>query len=121
MRNPSITIPPEPLGAPRYGAPRAKSQPRCRKLAADPALSTLLEALSPRGPPADMGSGPHFMLPPPFKSRGDSLIGQVVAANVVLVTLTVFAASLAAGLDLSISQQRWQFVVLALVIVLTFC
>jgi two-component system, NarL family, sensor histidine kinase UhpB len=61
------------------------------------------------------------MLPPPFKSRGDSLIGQVVAANVVLVTLTVFAASLAAGLDLSISQQRWQFMVLALVIVLTFC
>ena len=61
------------------------------------------------------------MILPPFKSRGDSLIGQVVAANVVLVTLTVFAASLAAGLDLSISQQRWQFVVLALVIVLTFC
>ena len=61
------------------------------------------------------------MLPSPFKSRGDSLIGQVVAANVVLVTLTVFAASLAAGLDLSISEQRWQFIVLALVIVLTFC
>ena len=61
------------------------------------------------------------MLPPSFKSRGDSLIGQVVAANVVLVTLTVFAASLAAGLDLSISRQRWQFIVLALVIVLTFC
>ena len=53
--------------------------------------------------------------------RGDSLIGQVVAANVVLVTLTVFAASLAAGLDLSIGEQRWQFIVLALVIVLTFC
>ncbi len=56
-----------------------------------------------------------------MRPRGDSLIGQVVAANVVLVTLTVFAASLAAGLDLSIGDQRWQFVVLALVIVLTFC
>ncbi len=56
-----------------------------------------------------------------MRPRGDSLIGQVVAANVVLVTLTVFAASLAAGLDLSIGEQRWQFVVLALVIVLTFC
>ena len=61
------------------------------------------------------------MLPPPHKTRGDSLIGQVVAANVVLVTLTVLAASLAAGLDLSISEQRWQFIVLALVIALTFC
>lgn len=56
-----------------------------------------------------------------MRPRGDSLIGQVVAANVVLVSLTVFAASLAAGLDLSIGRQRWQFVVLALVIVLTFC
>jgi len=61
------------------------------------------------------------MLIPPHRRRGDSLIGQVVAANVVLVTLTVFAASLAAGLDLSSRAQRWQFVVLALVIVLTFC
>ena len=58
---------------------------------------------------------------PRRRPRGDSLIGQVVAANVVLVTLTVFAASLAAGLDLSIGEQRWQFIVLALVIVLTFC
>ncbi len=56
-----------------------------------------------------------------LKPRGDSLIGQVVAANIVLVTLTVFAASLAAGLDLSVSAQRWQFMVLALVIALTFC
>ena len=58
---------------------------------------------------------------PRMRPRGDSLIRQVVAANVVLVTLTVFAASLAAGLDLSIGEQRWQFVVLALVIALTFC
>ena len=57
----------------------------------------------------------------PTKPSGDSLIGQVVAANVVLVSLTVFAASLAAGLDLSVGAHRWQLAVLGLVIVLTFC
>jgi two-component system, NarL family, sensor histidine kinase UhpB len=56
-----------------------------------------------------------------MRQRGDSLIGQVVAANVVLVTLTLFAASVVAGLDLSVSDQRWQFIVLGLVILLTFC
>ena len=54
-----------------------------------------------------------------MRPRGDSLISQVVAANVVLVTLTVFAAGLAAELDPSIGEQRWQF--LALMLVLTFC
>jgi two-component system, NarL family, sensor histidine kinase UhpB len=58
---------------------------------------------------------------PRLKRRDDSLIGQVVAANVVLVTFTLFAASLAAGLDISIGDQRWQFLVLALAIVLTLC
>jgi two-component system sensor histidine kinase UhpB len=53
--------------------------------------------------------------------REDSLIGQVVAANVVLVALTLFAASLAAGLDLTVSDQRWSFLILALAIVLTLC
>jgi len=55
------------------------------------------------------------------KRRDDSLIGQVVAANVVLVALALFAASLAAGLDLSLSDQRWQFLILALATVLTLC
>ena len=36
--------------------------------------------------------------------RDDSLIGQIVAANVVLVALTLFAASLAAGLDLTVDR-----------------
>ena len=36
--------------------------------------------------------------------RDDSLIGQIVAANVVLVAITLFAASLAAGLDLRVSR-----------------
>jgi two-component system sensor histidine kinase UhpB len=58
---------------------------------------------------------------PKFKRRDDSLIGQVVAANAVLVTLTLLAASLAAGLDISIAEQRWQFLVLALAIVPTLC
>jgi two-component system sensor histidine kinase UhpB len=53
--------------------------------------------------------------------RDDSLIGQVVAANVVLVALTLLAASLAAGLDLDIYDQRWQFLILALAIMLTLC
>jgi two-component system sensor histidine kinase UhpB len=58
---------------------------------------------------------------PRLTRRDDSLIGQVVAANVVLVALTILAASLAAGLDISVSEQRWQFLVLALAIILTLC
>jgi two-component system sensor histidine kinase UhpB len=58
---------------------------------------------------------------PRLKRRDDSLIGQVVAANVVLVTLTLLAASVAAGFDISIAEQRTQFLVLVLAIVLTFC
>ncbi|MGH2823355.1 MAG: hypothetical protein ACRDLY_10115, partial [Thermoleophilaceae bacterium] len=53
--------------------------------------------------------------------RDDSLIGQVVAANVVLVALTLFAASLAAGLDLTVRDQRWQFLILTMAIVLSLC
>jgi two-component system, NarL family, sensor histidine kinase UhpB len=53
--------------------------------------------------------------------RDDSLIGQLVAANVVLVALTLFAASLAAGLDLTVRDQRWQFLILAMAIVLSLC
>jgi two-component system sensor histidine kinase UhpB len=53
--------------------------------------------------------------------RDDSLIGQVVAANVVLVALTLLAASVVAGLDLQVPSERWQFLVLALAIMLTLC
>jgi two-component system, NarL family, sensor histidine kinase UhpB len=53
--------------------------------------------------------------------RDDSLIGQIVAANVVLVALTLFAASLAAGLDLTDRDQRWQFLILAMSILLSLC
>jgi two-component system, NarL family, sensor histidine kinase UhpB len=58
---------------------------------------------------------------PRMTRRDDSLIGQIVAANVVLVALTLFAASLAAGLNLDVREQRWQFLVLALAIILTLC
>jgi two-component system, NarL family, sensor histidine kinase UhpB len=58
---------------------------------------------------------------PSMTRRDDSLIGQIVAANVVLVAITLFAASLAAGLDLTVSDQRWSFLILALAIMLTLC
>jgi two-component system, NarL family, sensor histidine kinase UhpB len=53
--------------------------------------------------------------------RDDSLIGQIVAANVVLFALTLLAASIAAGLDLGSSDERWEFMIIALAIVLTLC
>jgi two-component system sensor histidine kinase UhpB len=53
--------------------------------------------------------------------RDDSLIGQIVAANVVLFSLTLLAASVAAGLDLGSSNERWEFMIIALAIVLTLC
>jgi two-component system sensor histidine kinase UhpB len=63
--------------------------------------------------------------PPRRQRRDDSLIGQVVAANVVLVALTVLAATLVAVTvtdgDLSISDQRGQIGILALAILLSFC
>ncbi len=62
-----------------------------------------------------------MQLPKRRLGRENSLAGQVVAANVVLVTLTLFGASLAAGLDITIEDQRWQFLVLALAVVLTLC
>jgi two-component system, NarL family, sensor histidine kinase UhpB len=58
---------------------------------------------------------------PRMTRRDDSLIGQVVAANVLLVALTLLAASLVAGLDLQVPSERWQFLVLALAIILTLC
>jgi two-component system sensor histidine kinase UhpB len=53
--------------------------------------------------------------------RGDSLIGQIVVANVILVTLTLVAASVVAGLDRSGNDSLGQLVVLGLVLILTFC
>ena len=58
---------------------------------------------------------------PRMTRSADSLLGQVLAANVVLVLLTILAASLAAGLDLDVPGQRWQFLILAMAMVLTLC
>src|SRR5919199_6906153 len=41
--------------------------------------------------------------------RRESLVGQVVAVNVLLVVAVLFAASAAAGLDLAVSDQRLRF------------
>jgi two-component system sensor histidine kinase UhpB len=53
-----------------------------------------------------------------MKRSTNSLIGQVVAVNVLLVFATLFAASAAASLDLRIDDQRTTFGMLALTIVL---
>jgi two-component system sensor histidine kinase UhpB len=53
-----------------------------------------------------------------LRSQTSSLAGQVVAVNVLLVVATLFAASAAANLDLTIKDQRWAFLLLALTIVL---
>jgi two-component system, NarL family, sensor histidine kinase UhpB len=52
------------------------------------------------------------------RSDSNSLVGQVVATNVLMVVATVFAASAAASLNLEVDDQRAQFAMLALSIVL---
>ena len=47
-----------------------------------------------------------------------SLLGQVVAVNVLLVVATLFAASAAANLNLELRDQRSQFALLAFTIIL---
>jgi two-component system sensor histidine kinase UhpB len=63
------------------------------------------------------GLDPIFMR----RSNSNSLIGQILAINVLLVTATLFAASAAAGLNLAVEDQRWQFALLAATIVLVLC
>ncbi|MBX5470626.1 MAG: sensor histidine kinase [Thermoleophilaceae bacterium] len=53
--------------------------------------------------------------------RRNSLIGQVLAVNVLLVTAALFAASVAARLDLAVRDERLQFTLLALAILLALC
>jgi two-component system, NarL family, sensor histidine kinase UhpB len=50
--------------------------------------------------------------------RRESLAGQVVAINVLLVVAVLFAASAAAGLDLAVNDQRLRFGAIAMSIVL---
>src|SRR5215204_2255734 len=53
-----------------------------------------------------------------MKRSTNSLIGQIVAVNVLLVVATLFAASAAASLDLQTHDDRTRFALLALSIVL---
>src|SRR3954454_21198254 len=50
--------------------------------------------------------------------RRESLVGQIVAVNVLLVVAVLFAASAAAGLNLAVSDQRIRFGALAISILL---
>src|SRR3954471_23905788 len=50
--------------------------------------------------------------------RRESLAGQVVAINVLLVVAVLFGASAAAGLDLAVNDQRLRFGAIAITIVL---
>ncbi len=56
-----------------------------------------------------------------MKRSNDSLIGEVTAVNVLLVTTTLLATTIAAGFDISPTEQPRQFAILALAIVLTLC
>src|SRR5690349_5870981 len=49
-----------------------------------------------------------------------SLLSQILALNLLMVTAGIFVASVASGLDLTIQGQRWQFLILAMAILLTF-
>src|SRR3954452_4089264 len=62
-----------------------------------------------------MGWGPHLRR---MKRSTNSLIGQIVAVNVLLVVSTLFAASAAASLNLATHDDRTKFGLLALSIVL---
>src|SRR5215208_4773036 len=50
--------------------------------------------------------------------RRESLVGQVVAINVLLVVAVLFAASAAAGLDLAVNDERLRFGAIAISILL---
>ena len=51
-------------------------------------------------------------------NRRESLAGQIVAVNVLLVVATLFAAGAAASLDLEVTDERARFALLAMTIVL---
>jgi two-component system, NarL family, sensor histidine kinase UhpB len=49
-----------------------------------------------------------------------SLLSQILALNLLMVTAGILVAIFTAGFDLSIEDQRWQFAVLAMALLLTF-
>jgi two-component system, NarL family, sensor histidine kinase UhpB len=50
--------------------------------------------------------------------KRESLSGQVVAANLLLVVAALFAASAASSLDLEITDERFEFALLAMTVIL---
>jgi two-component system, NarL family, sensor histidine kinase UhpB len=50
--------------------------------------------------------------------KRESLSGQIVAANLLLVVAALFAASVASSLDLKISDERFEFALLAMTVIL---
>jgi two-component system sensor histidine kinase UhpB len=52
--------------------------------------------------------------------RRPSLLSQIVALNLLMVTAGILVSILAGGFDFSIADQRWQLLILALAMVLTF-
>ena len=65
-----------------------------------------------------MGWGPHISVRRSNPPHPKSLAGQVIAANVFMVVATLFAASAASHLNLTIADQRVQFALLGLSIAL---
>ena len=64
---------------------------------------------------------PIFPVPRLYQAmRRPSLLSQILALNLLMVTAGILVSILAGGFDLSIEDQRWQFLVLALALVLTF-
>ena len=49
-----------------------------------------------------------------------SLLSQILALNLLMVTAGILVATLAGGFDFSSARQRWQFLVLAMALLLTF-
>ena len=49
-----------------------------------------------------------------------SLLSQILALNLLMVTAGIFVASIASGLNLTIQGQRWQFLILVMAAILTF-
>jgi two-component system, NarL family, sensor histidine kinase UhpB len=50
--------------------------------------------------------------------KRESLSGQIVTANLLLVVAALFAASLASSLDLNLDDERFQFALLAMTVIL---
>jgi two-component system sensor histidine kinase UhpB len=49
-----------------------------------------------------------------------SLLSQILALNLLMVTAAIFVATVASGLDFTIQDQRGQFLILVLALLLTF-